>query len=74
MLNGTVLLTGENSIDWVYYRNEPHTPGPEGCGSLMRLFPCRLGELMHFPSAPHDNNNVEEQGGGGLTVIMDVEG
>jgi hypothetical protein len=29
VLNRTVLLTDENSIDAVYYRYEPHTLGPE---------------------------------------------
>jgi hypothetical protein len=29
VLNRTVVLTDENSIDWVYYRYKPHTPAPE---------------------------------------------
>lgn len=29
VLNRTVLLIEDGQIDWVYYRYEPHTPGPE---------------------------------------------
>ena len=29
LLNRTVLMTEEGQIDWVFYRYEPHTAGPE---------------------------------------------